>query len=196
MVPFWLQVMVAGASLLSAGTAFIAALSSERSRARASEAQETAIKAWQESAAALKAANALAESQHAERMATDARGRRAAYGVELSKLSSVVLSAAMLGMPEQEILKKVVEISDEMLPAQFASDEPSAAKIGRWITTYGRTLQPRDINGWSMISSLIATRVKLWVNDPVAAMAAIRADPEIPGLSPVNLDDAGDFRVP
>jgi hypothetical protein len=196
-VPIWLQIVVAGGTILSAGAAFVSALSSAASKRAADTARDDAVDAWKKSAEALEKANHIQVEQYeAERGARD-RERRGPFVDLLSEFWTAIIAARLAGSTDEQVLTETLEELRALSAAQRAANEPTSEKFARWVSTYARKvpLSAGDFEEWFAATQTLDRRVKKWLNDPTSAMAEIREDPMV-DAGPIDPGDEGDFRVP
>ena len=194
--PYWLNVLVAAAAVLSAGVSVISAISAERSKQAADDAKSEALTAWKTGAEALEKANQLSREQHSERMEDVARSRRSPFGHALVLTFTEVLAKRATGATEAQIMSDIVSSTETLLPLQFAADEPSSKKFIRWLSTYSRQvpLPAGDVDAFINANSLLTGRIQEWIENPKDTLNSIRRDPGISTLPTLDPTDEGDFR--
>jgi hypothetical protein len=195
-VPYWVEVSVASATVLTALTAFVAALSSAASKRAADRAQQSALSAWEGSAAALREANELSKEHHRQLVEEAKRNARSSYAFALENLSSKVLSRRLSGVTLSDIDKDLLNEMLAITESQIKLDEPTGRKFGRWVVTHARHAKFGDVDGYLNATQLSAKRVRAWTIDPGTALQDIRDNPGFENPYPADPGDESDYRIP
>ncbi|MEJ1092298.1 hypothetical protein [Microbacterium istanbulense] len=178
-----------GIFIASAGAAAVAwwqAIEASKSRDAALAAQQSALLAWQEAASALVRANEITGGT-----------LRAPFASRLQQMSNDVLSQRSLGADESAVFDIIGPKHTPGLSAlQLATNERTAGKFSRWLSTYARTVDASSPSAVMSALSIIDARVRGWIGDPDATMAEIRDEPGVPNELPILDTDLHDYRVP
>lgn len=178
-----------GVFVASAGAAAVAwwqAIEASKSRDSALAAQQSALLAWQEGASALVRANEIS-----------AGALRAPFASRLQQMSNDVLSQRLGGANADTIFRIIGERHTPGLsPLQLATNERTAGKFSRWLSTYARTVDVSSPSAIMSALSLVDARVRGWIRDPEATMAEIRDEPGVLNDLPILDTDLHDYRVP
>lgn len=195
--PSLLQIVVAAATVLAAGTTFISALSAAASKRAAESAQESAIEAWRDSSAALTAANQQRQAHHDEVQDGERRKLRAPLGHELELMSSAIVANRIMGTGDSDV-PDTLEIMARISEKSLATHDPTATKFTRWVRAYSRHAEmgPADIDRFMEISGHVSKRVREWIHDSDATMSAIRSEPPLPNAERLDPEDPNDYRNP
>lgn len=178
-----------GVFIASAGAAAVAwwqAIEASKSRDAALAAQQSALLAWQEAASALVRANEITGGT-----------LRAPFASRLQQMSNDVLSERSLGADETTIFQIIGERHTPGLSAlQLATNERTAGKFSRWLSTYARTVDVSSPTQMMSALAVIDARVRGWIRNPEATLAEIRDEPGVPNSIPILDSDPHDYRVP
>jgi len=109
----------------------------------------------------------------------------------------MIFAMRMRNASDDEVLAAAMNETDGTHISQIEANDPTAPKFGRWVIEFSRKvpLPNDDIDAWLNATLLVSTRIREWVADSAATMAAIRESPGFELSRPVDPDDFGEWRV-
>lgn len=158
---------------ISAIVAWFARSDSLRAADRAEEAERAALKAWQDTAIALKESNELSASQHAERLARERKVRRVEVAEHFRRWYTEDAVRRVMG--QHPSAKERAEKRDLAIRLT-GTGEPGASALATKVIEAATGVVESDMKTALMAAATIASNTHSWVEDPEAYSEATRDD--------------------
>lgn len=170
------SLLIAGISALGGGASAIVAWAARAdslvAARRAEAAEEAALRAWQDSAAALIRANDLQERQFAERLARERKLRRVEVAEHVRRWYSESAMRTVIGVratPEQNAEKRDLAIR------LSSTDEPGAHALGLEVIEATKKAEKGNLRSAMNAAAAIGQLTFSWIEDPEQFMADRKA---------------------